>query len=336
MFFSLKKFQRLAVTSTTTGFILSSILVIGSCGKPRKQVLIDGSSTVYPITEAIAETYRDVEQSISVTVGTSGSGGGFKKFCNGETDISDASRPIKKQEVDACAKAGIEYIELPVAYDGLAVVVNKKNDFIKELTTDQLRKIFAYDDHARTWKDVNPEWPDEEIKIYAPGQDSGTYDYFVETIIGKKGRVRSDATFSEDDNVLVTGVSGEADSIGFFGLAYYEENMDILKVVPIINPRNSKPVEPSVQTVKDGTYYPLSRPLFIYVKKESAEKKPYVVAFVDYYIEHAGKLSKEVGYVPFESDFYQIVKKRFAERSTGSVFSGQHAELKSLDQLYIH
>lgn len=306
-----------------------------SCGKPQKQVLVDGSSTVYPITEAVAETYRDVEKSTSVTVGTSGTGGGFKKFCNGETDISDASRPIKKSEVEKCAEAGVDYIELPVAYDGLAVVSNKKNEFLKDLTVEELKKIFGYDDHATKWSEVRDGWPDTEIKIYAPGQDSGTYDYFVETIIGKKGRVRSDATFSEDDNVLVTGVSGEEGAVGFFGLAYYEENQDLLNVIHIINPKTKKGVSPSIETVMDGSYFPLSRPLFIYVRKDSAEK-PEVKAFVEYYLKEAGRLSKEVGYVPFGSALSAAVEKRFQERVVGSVYAAGDTEGKSLNTLYIH
>ncbi len=303
--------------------------------KATKKIRVDGSSTVYPITEAVAEQYRTVDRNVNVAVGTSGTGGGFKKFCNNETDISDASRPIKKKEVEKCSAAGIEYSELPVAYDGIAVVVHKKNSFLKQLTVEQLNKIFRYDNPAKTWKDVDPSWPAEEIKAFAPGQDSGTYDYFVETIIAKKGRVRADATFSEDDNVLVTGISGEEQSIGFFGLAYYEENQDKLRIIPVVNPKSGQAVEPSLKTVKNGAYAPLSRPLFLYVRAKAATD-PQVKKFVEFYLDHAAELSKEVGYVPLGEDLYGVVKKRFADGVTGSELYGKEVEGKSLLQIYKH
>ncbi len=304
-----------------------------SCGKPTSQILVDGSSTVYPITEAVAESYRSVENGVNVTVGTSGTGGGFKKFCNGETDISDASRPVKKTEIEACVKGNIEYMELPVAFDGLAVIVNPANTFIEQLNVDQLNHIFRYKNPAKTWKDVNPAWPDQEIKIFSPGQDSGTYDYFVETVVGKKGRIRSDSTFSEDDNVLVTGIAGNKSAIGFFGLAYYEENQDRLKIVPVVNPKSGKAVTPSIETVKGGTYSPLSRPLFIYVRKASAEK-PEVAAFVNYYLDNASALSKDVGYVPLDPELLKVTKNNFENKVTGSLIhqKGGHKSLMEIFQ----
>jgi len=273
-----------------------------SCTK-RTNILIDGSSTVYPITEAVAEEFGKVNSKVQVTVGISGTGGGFKKFCNGETDISDASRTIKSKESEDCSSRKIEYLEVPVAYDGLAILVNKQNSFINELTVEQLFKIFNEKTPAATWKDINPAWPAEKIKIYSPGQDSGTYDYFVEAIIGKKGSVRNDATFSEDDNVLVKGISGDKNGIGFFGLAYYEENRDSLKLVSVINPNTKKGVQPTQETVKDGSYAPLSRLIYIYVGKKAYEK-PEVKEFVKFYNEKAGKLSKDVGYIPLTTELY--------------------------------
>jgi len=320
-------------------------LSVASCGKAKTQILIDGSSTVYPITEAVAEEYRKASPNVNVTVGISGTGGGFKKFCNKETQISDASRPIKKSEMEACQKGSIEFIELPVAYDGLAVIVNPNNKFVKQLTVEQLKKIFDYNGPAKTWKEVDPSFPDKPIKVYSPGQDSGTYDYFTEVIIGErkvkqpdgtekkeKPRVRSDAAFSEDDNVLVTGVAGDEFAIGFFGLAYYEENASKLKVVPVVNPKTKTAVVPNLETVKSGEYAPLSRPLFIYVEKAAASRED-VKGFVDFYLKNSAKLSKQVGYIPLTDAVYAAITKRFADKALGTVYGGEHSD-KSLETLY--
>ena len=307
------------------------LLLVGC--KPEKKVVVDGSSTVFPITEAVAEEFRKESSAVNVSVGTSGTGGGFKKFCNGETEISDASRPIKPKEVEACKAKNIGYIELPVAYDGLSVVVNKKNNFIKSLTVEELNHIFRYENPAKTWKDVNPAWPATTIKVFAPGQDSGTYDYFVETIIGGKGRVRADAMFSEDDNVLVIGVAGEETAIGFFGLAYYEENAEKINVVPVVSPRTKQPVTPTTESVKDGTYFPLSRPLFIYVRKDVAAD-PEVKRFIEFYLENTAKLSAEVGYVALGSDIGELAKKRFADGIEGSVYKTEADHDKPLMDLF--
>lgn len=289
-------------TVSKISLIVTFLFLVVSCGK-KTQIMIDGSSTVYPITEAIAEEFRKVDPKVQVTVGVSGTGGGFKKFCNGETDISDASRSIKKSEVESCVKKNIQYVEMPVAFDGLAVLVNKDNSFINTLTVEELKKIFSANTTIKTWKDLNPAWPNEKIKIYSPGQDSGTHDYFVEAIIGDKGSIRNDSTFSEDDNVLVKGIAGDKNSIGFFGLAYYEENMSTLKVVQIVNPTTKKAVTPSLETVKDGSYAPLSRPIFIYIRKDSYSR-PEVKQFVQFYNKQAGKLSKDVGYIPLTDVIY--------------------------------
>lgn len=264
---------------------------------------VDGSSTVFPLTEAVAEEFGGENRDVRVTVGTSGTGGGFKRFCNGETAISNASRPIKDEETAACKAKGIEHIELSVAYDGLSVVVNKENDFIDKLTVEELNKIFTTGSKVKTWADVRTGWPKEEIKLFSPGADSGTYDYFNEEILDKKG-IRNDSqiSFSEDDNTLVQGVTGNKFGIGYFGFAYFEENQDKLKVVPIDAGKGA--VEPTQETIKDGSYAPLSRPLFIYINKKEMER-PEVKAFAEYYMANIGSLASEVGYIPMPDDKYK-------------------------------
>jgi len=271
---------------------LAAALFLGGACKEKKIIAVDGSSTVGPITEAVAEDFQKAN-SAKVTVGISGTGGGFKKFCNGETDISDASRPIKNEEIAACAAKGIEYIELPIAYDGVAVMVNPKNDWVKQFTVAQLKKIFDSENPAKTWKDVDASWPAEEIKLYSPSKDNGTYDYFVEEIIGKKKQVRPDASFSTTPNVLATGIAGDKNAVGYFGLAYYEANKDKLKLIPVVSPKTNLAISPTMESVKDGSYTPLSRPLFIYVSTKAAGKEE-VKAFVEYYLANAGKLANQV------------------------------------------
>lgn len=290
-----------------------------------KIVRIDGSSTVYPITEAVAEEFQKAKKgAVKVTVGISGTGGGFKKFCRGETDISDASRPILKKEMDVCKEHGIEYIELPVAYDGLAVMVNPKNTWVTSLTVADIKKMWepAAQGNIKKWNQVSPEWPDAPLKLFGPGADSGTFDYFTEAIMGKSKSSRGDFTASEDDNVLVQGISGDKNALGYFGLAYYEENKDKLKLVPIINPKTGQPVFPSEKTVMDGTYQPLSRPIFIYVSKKAAGK-PEIKEFVEYYLKNAAKLVQQVKYVPLPAKAYKLVEERFAKRKTGTLFGGE-------------
>jgi len=283
-------------------------------------VQVDGSSTVYPITEAVAEEFQKLNRDVRVTVGISGTGGGFKKFCRGETDISNASRPIKSSEVELCAQNGIEYIELPVAYDGLAVIVNPQNTWVNYMTPAELKKIWEPDAQGviKRWNQIRPEWPNTEIALFGPGTDSGTYDYFTDAICGKEGASRGDFTSSEDDNVLVYGVSGNKNGLGFFGLAYYEENKDKLKLVPI-NGGNG-PVLPSEETVNNGTYQPLSRPIFIYVSKRSAQK-PEVKSFTEFYLNNTAALSREVGYVFLPGKVLTLAKDRFMKGKTGSVFA---------------
>ena len=265
-------------------------------------IAIDGSSTVFPITEAIAEEFNGTYPEVRIPIGVSGTGGGFKKFVAGETDISNASRPIKDEEAQAAAAAGIEYIEMTIAYDGLSILVNPANDWVDSLTVEELNMMWAPDSTVKKWSDIRPEWPNEEIKFYAPGTDSGTFDYFTEEINGESGAIRPDFTASEDDNVLVQGIAGDKNAIGFFGYAYYEENQDKLKLVAIDN--GSGPVTPNFDTIQDGSYSPLSRPIFIYINKAALEK-PEVVEFVTFYNTIAEEIIPEVGYVALPSVDYQ-------------------------------
>jgi phosphate transport system substrate-binding protein len=286
-----------------------------------KMVKIDGSSTVYPISEAVAEEFQK-KTGVKVTVGESGTGGGFKKFCRGETDISDASRPISQKEMDACKEAGVQYIELPVAYDALTVVVNSKNAWVKSFTVAELNKIWAPGSSIKTWNQVNPAYPNQPLQLFGPGTASGTFDYFTEAVNGKAKSSRSDYTPSEDDNVLVTGVAGNQGALGYFGYAYYEENKDKLRAVPIVAKGSTTPVLPSPEAVMNGTYQPLSRPLFIYVNATAAAFKPEVKAFVNFYLQNAPTLVKEVKYVPLPADDYQAVTEHFKAMKPGTGFNG--------------
>ncbi len=301
--------------------ILAGLVATSSANAADKIIKIDGSSTVYPITEAVAEEFQ-ASQKVKVTVGESGTGGGFKKFCRGETDISDASRPISQKEMDACKEAGIQYIELPIAYDALTVVVNSKNDFVKSLSAEELKKIWAPGSSVKNWNQVNSAYPNQTMSLFGPGTASGTFDYFTEAINGKAKASRSDYTPSEDDNVLVQGVSSNAGGLGYFGYAYYAENKDKLRAVPISPKTGASAVLPSAETVMNGTYQPLSRPLFIYVNATTAAFKPEVKAFVNYYLDNAPKLVKEVKYVPLPAQDYAAVKAHFKAMKPGTGFNG--------------
>lgn len=294
----------------------------GLSGKVR----LDGSSTVFPISEAVAEEFRAAEPRVRVTVGVSGTGGGFKKFLAGETDINDASRTIKSSEQEKAEAAGIGYIEIPVAFDGLSVMVNLENDWVDHLTVAELNAIWKPESEVKTWADVREGWPAEEIRLYGPGTDSGTFDYFTKAINGEEQASRADFTASEDDNVLVQGISGDRYSLGYFGFAYYIENKDKLKIVPIEG--GNGPVAPSMQTINDGTYAPLSRPIFIYIRPDSLDD-PAVARFVDFYMEHAGTLSEEVGYVSLPDSVYAAARQRIANRVTGTGY-GDNATLETL------
>lgn len=299
-----------------TALLVASLSGLSGVQAADKLIQVDGSSTVYPITEAVAEEFQKANKGVNVTVGVSGTGGGFKKFCRGEIDISDASRPIKDKEIKACKEAGIKYIELPVAYDALTVVINPKNEWVKEMTVDELKTMWepAAQGKVTKWSQVNAKWPDAPIALYGPGADSGTFDYFTEEVVGKSKASRGDFTASEDDNVLVQGVAQDKNALGYFGFAYYVENQNRLKAVPVVNPKTGKAVLPSLENVENGTYAPLSRPIFIYVSEKSL-KKPEVKNFVNYYLQHAAKLSKEVGYVPLPKKEYELAAKNVKKKS---------------------
>ena len=296
-------------------------------GGAAASVSVDGSSTVFPISEAMAEEFQKANPNIRVTVGQSGTGGGFKKFCAGETDISNASRPIKPEEVELCKKGGVEYIEIPIAYDGLSVVVNPQNTFAACLKVDELKKIWEPGAQGKVsnWKQIRPDFPDQRLGLYGPGTDSGTYDFFTKAIVGEEGESRGDYTASESDNTLVQGVSADQGGLGFFGYAYYENNKDKLKLVAIDSGKGC--VEPSPETINNGTYQPLSRPEFFYVKKTAADR-PEVQAFVNFKLDAANKnLVSEVGYVPLPDDILTAAKERFEKRTVGSIFDGKGSQV---------
>lgn len=288
----------------------------------RGLIKIDGSSTVFPITEAVAEEFQKLHSDVKVTVGISGTGGGFKKFVVGETDISDASRSIKASEAELAQKNGIEWIELPVAFDGLSVIVNPQNTWVDFLSAEELKEIWEPSSTVTRWNQVRATWPDQPINLYGPGTDSGTFDYFTEAINGKEKASRSDYTASEDDNILVQGVAGDRNALGYFGYAYYVENRNKLKLVPVLAKGATSPVLPSETTVANGTYQLLSRPLFIYVNKKSAEK-PELREFVRFYLSKKGRpLVKEVGYIQLPDRAYELALSRFESGKTGSLFQG--------------
>lgn len=310
------------------------LMVASGCGGSAAEdglsgaVQIDGSSTVYPITEAVAEEFMIANGRARVTVGVSGTGGGFSKFLRGETDINDASRVIKSSEMELAEEEGIDFIELPVAYDGLVVVVHPDNDWAECLTVDELRAIWEPGSQVNNWSEVRPGFPDRELALYGPGTDSGTYDYFTEAVGGESGASRSDFTASEDDNVLVQGIAGDPHALGFFGIAYYEENAERLKLLAVDDgdPDNGEGcVVPSPATVENGTYAPLSRALFIYVRPASAENE-IVREFVHFYLARAGELVGEVGYVPLTDEEYDLALERFERRVTGTMF-GEEAHV---------
>ena len=311
--------RTLIVSAVSIGALLAAT------GASAQVVKIDGSSTVYPITEGVAEDFQKMKKNaIKVTVGISGTGGGFKKFCRGETDISNASRPIQQKEMDDCKAAGVEYIELPIAFDALTVVVNPKNTWLKQATVEELKKLWepAAQGKVMRWNQVNPAWPDAPVKLFGAGADSGTFDYFTEAIVGKSKSSRGDFTASEDDNVLVQGVSQDVNALGFFGYAYYAENKARVTALPIVEKAGKPAVYPSEAAVLDGSYQPLSRPIFIYVNVKSLAK-PEVREFAEYMLKTAAKISKEVKYVPLPAQAYTIGLDHIAKGKKGTVFGGK-------------
>ena len=303
MVLSRKMFNRYALAGVVTAAMAAGITAPSAFSQGSNVVLVDGSSTVFPISEAMAEEFMADNRGTQVTVGVSGTGGGFKKFCAGEIDVTGASRPIKQEEKDACAAAGIEYIEVPIATDALTVVINNENTWAEEMTTEQLKMLWepAAEGTITRWNQIDPSWPNEPIDLFGPGTDSGTFDYFTDEIVGEEGASRADYTASEDDNILVLGVSRDPFALGYFGLAYYLENEDTLKAVAVNG------VLPTPANVENGTYVPLSRPLFMYVKKSSLDDNAQVRSFMEYVLDNAPEIVPEVGYVPLSDDRYASI-----------------------------
>ncbi|MCC6619971.1 MAG: PstS family phosphate ABC transporter substrate-binding protein [Deltaproteobacteria bacterium] len=303
--------------------ILVLALALGSAcsGKRGSTITVDGSSTVYPITEAVAESFGAASPDTRVTVGISGTGGGFRRFCHGETDLQDASRPIKASEAEACAKAGVDFIEVPVAYDGIVVVVNPKNTWATSITLAELKTIWSPEAQGKImrWNQVRPDWPDRPLRLFGAGVDSGTFDYLTEAVVGKAQSSRSDFTSSEDDNVLVQGVAGDENALGFFGFAYYDSNKT--RVTALAVDGGQGPVAPSLDAIRTNSYRPLSRPLFVYVSKKALER-PEVQTFTTFYMTEGPKLVAEVGYIPLPDNAYVLGRARVDQRTTGSLFLG--------------
>jgi phosphate transport system substrate-binding protein len=316
----------LKYSKLVSALAVAGVALVGAQSAQAQVIKVDGSSTVYPITEAVAEEFQKAKKNaIKVTVGISGTGGGFKKFCRDETDISNASRPITKSEMELCKAAGVEYVEMPVAFDALTVVINPKNAFLKQATVEEMKMLWepAAQGKITKWNQINPAWPDAPIKLFGAGADSGTFEYFTEAMVGKAKSSRGDYTASEDDNVLVQGVSRDVNAIGYFGYAYYAENKAKLKALPIVNPKTGKAVEPSAANVENGTYAPLSRPIFIYVKAKSLDK-PEVKEFIEFYMKNGATLTKEVKYVPLPASAYTGNVEHMKKKKLGTVFGGHN------------
>lgn len=327
------RLQRLA--SATALAVIAGAITIAAPVANAQLVKIDGSSTVFPITEAMAEDFqKSTRGKYRVTVGISGTGGGFKKFCRGEIDIADASRPILRKEMDDCKAAGVQYIEIPVAYDALTVVIHHDNKWAQTLTVAELRKMWepAAQGKVTKWKQVNPAFPDAPLKLFGAGADSGTFDYFTEAVNGKAKASRGDFTASEDDNVLVQGVSRDVNALGFFGFAYYLENKDKLQAVAIAPKSGAKGVAPSFESVVDGSYQPLARPIFIYVNAKSLER-PEVKEFVAFYMKNADKLVREVKYVPLPAAAYTHNTETLEKKVLGTKFGGENKVGLTIEQL---
>jgi phosphate transport system substrate-binding protein len=326
--------KRLARAFAPLGF--AATLFAASAAQAANVIEVDGSSTVYPITEAVAEEYQIQVGGARVTVGISGTGGGFKRFCRGEIDIADASRPILKEEMVLCAQAGVKYYELPVAYDALTVVVSKENTFVDQLTVPELKAMWepAAQRKVTNWNQIRASFPDLPLKLAGAGADSGTFDYWTEAIVGRSKASRGDYQASEDDNVTVQFVSRDKGALGYFGMAYYEENTDRLRAVPVVPPGGTQGVAPTPQTVNDGTYQPLSRPLFIYVKAKSLDR-PEVRQFVEFFLKEGGALAREVGYVELPAAAYELALKNLAEGRLGTGFGGTPEIGLSVEELLV-
>jgi phosphate transport system substrate-binding protein len=329
--------MKLSWQQITLPALALGLLALGAPQRAQAQtaIKIDGSSTVFPISEAFAEEFQISKRGkVRVTVGMSGTGGGFKKFCRGETDMSNASRPISSEEMEACRKAGVKYIELPVAFDALTVVINPSNNWVKgnAMTVADLRKMWepAAQGRINTWKQVRSEWPAEKLMLFGPGADSGTFDYFTEAINGKAKASRGDFTASEDDNTLVSGVVNNKSALGYFGFAYYAAHKDKLRAVAIDGGKG--PVLPSIENVVNGTYSPLSRPLFVYIR-DTAATRPEVREFVQFMMKQGAALVGEVGYVPLPQSAYDLAWKHFDDKRLGTVFGGHNQVGLTIEKL---
>ncbi len=316
----MKLWHKLTASALFAGFASMSVPQLAAA---QSIIKIDGSSTVFPVAEAVAEEFQISKRGkVRVTVGIAGTGGGFKRFCRGETDVANASRPILEEEMQQCREAGIKYIELPVAYDALTVVVNPQNTWAKTMTPADLKKIWepAAQGRITNWNQVRADFPAEPLMLFGPGADSGTFDYFTEAVNGKSKASRTDFQASEDDNVIVQGVSSNKGALGYFGYAYYIGNKERVRAVPIQN-QKGKAVMPSLESVIDGSYEPLSRPLFIYVS-EAAAQRPEIKEFIQFYLDEGADLVAEVGYVPLPEQVYKVARKHFNEKKLGTVFGG--------------
>ncbi len=303
-----------------------------------RTIRVDGSSTVAPIMFAAEELYRAKNAGVSITVGVSGTGGGFKRFLESQpdlrTDISNASRPIKSSELTMAKERGIEFIELPIALDGIAIVVNPANKFCEQLTLEELKRIWSANSPVTNWKDIRAGFPDLPLKLYGPGTDSGTYDFFVETVLVKE-RCRADYTANESDNILVQGIAGDRGALGYFGYSYYEANKAKIKLLAVDN-GDGKPIAPSLETIRSGAYHPLSRPLFLYVSTPAAQRAE-VRGFLEFLFANAPKIveHKRVNYVSLSPALYEESLRRLREGVAGTVFPDGHAAGKSLEQWYL-
>ncbi|MUG99370.1 phosphate ABC transporter substrate-binding protein PstS family protein [Scytonema sp. UIC 10036] len=320
----MKKLVKLAFAIGALAITTHYSIPVSYSQTTSQKISVDGSSTVYPITQAIAKEYQSTQNSkAQVTVNVSGTSGGFEQFCAGKTDISNASRPIAKEEMETCKKNNVRYIELPIAFDALSIVVNPQNNWAKDITLAELKKIWepAAQGKITRWNQVRASWPNRPLKLYGPGNKSGTFDYFTEAVVGKSKASRSDYTASEDDEVLAQGISKDADALGYFGYAYLEEHKDKLKAIAVDS--GSGPVLPSRETVEKAKYQPLSRPLFIYVNPWAGENKQAVYQFVDFYLKKAPVVSASVGYVPLPEEAYRIDYVHFHKGKVGTVFGGK-------------
>lgn len=322
----------IALIGAAAGATITVTSLVRGSQQQVKDIRIDGSSTVFPITKAIADVYQQhAKKPVQVSVEFSGTGGGFKKFCTGETDINDASRPIKQEEMDTCRENGIAYIEMPVAFDALTIAVNPQNTWVESIKLDELKKMWSSESQQKItqWKDIRTDWPYQPFKLVGPGSDSGTYDYFIEAL--EMDYSRSDYISSEDDDILVQEVSQNPNALGYFGFAYYEANKDKLRAIPVDS--GSGPVEPSLENVTKSRYQPLSRPLFIYVNALSAQRNPAIRKFVDTYMEHGAHISSEVGYIPLPPEGYRLSSIRFENGKVGTLFGGQAVTDLSIREL---